>query len=215
MSLSLTNITPATENIEILSKRSQRILENIRAESENTLQVKWNTVTQTPELLTGNLTKPSAHSPGWITYRYLEKIKRLYGLKHVESDLKITTIDKSTSSTKIFLQRQLFRNPVCGNQLVVELDQSGIVQRINGTIHTGLEEKRLGRPMYPAISVEDAKRIASTYDASLKKIKPINEVYCYLPTRDGIPLVHVLTYKKDGHAVPIMIHSITGRVIEK
>ena len=42
MSLSLTNLMPDVENIEI-SKRSQRLLESIRAESENTLQVKWNT----------------------------------------------------------------------------------------------------------------------------------------------------------------------------
>ncbi|MCY9692264.1 hypothetical protein [Paenibacillus alginolyticus] len=214
MSLSLTNQMPDVENIGI-SKRSQRLLESIRTESENTLQVKWNTVTQTPELLSGNLTKPSAHSPGWITYRYLEKIKKLYGLKHVESDLKISTIDKYNTFTKVVLQRQLFKNSVCGDQLVVQLDRSGVVQRINGTIHAGLEEKRLGRPMYPAVSVEDAKQIALTYDTSLKTSKPINEVSCYLPSRNGIPLVRVLTYEKDGRAVPITIHSMTGRVIEK
>ncbi|WP_157276760.1 hypothetical protein [Paenibacillus sp. Soil766] len=205
---------PAAENMEI-PKHSQRILESIRAESENTLQVKWNSVTQTPELLTGNLTKPSEHSPGWITFRYLEKIKRLYDLKHLDHDLKIISIDKSTTSTIVTMQRQLYKNPVCGDQMIVELDKSGVVQRINGTIHAGLEEKRQRRPMYPAVSVEDAKRIALKYDASLKTSTPINEVSCYHPTRDGIPLVHVLTYEKDGRAVPITIHSMTGRVIEK
>lgn len=213
MSLSLPNLVPVAENIEI-SKSSQRLLESLRIESENTLQLKWNALTQTPELLSGNLTKPSAHSPEWITYRYLEKIKRLYGLKHVESDLKVSSLDKSGYSTRVVLQRQLFRNPVCGDQLVVELNSSGVVQRINGTIHAGLEEKRLGRPMYPAVSIEDAKQIALTYNTSLKTSKPINEISCYLPTRNGIPLVLVLTYEKDGEPVSIMIHSMTGRIIE-
>ncbi|MNQ67165.1 hypothetical protein D3C85_816750 [compost metagenome] len=214
MSVSLSNLFPITQDIEI-SKQSQRILESIRSESDNTLQIKWNTVTRTPELLTGNLTKPSAHSPGWIANRYLEKIKPLYGLKHVESDLKISTIEKSTTFTKVILQRQLFRNPVCGDQLVVELDESGVVRRIHGTIHANLKEKRLSRPMYPAVSIEEAKRIAITHDASLRTSKPIHEVSCYLPNRSGVPLVHVLTYEIEGRTVPITIHSLTGRVIEK
>ncbi|NOU69431.1 hypothetical protein GC096_36045 [Paenibacillus sp. LMG 31461] len=213
LSISLPNLMPAAENIEI-SQRSQRILESIRAESENTLQVKWNPVTQTPELLDGNLTKPSAHSPGWITFRYLEKIKRLYDLKQLDQDLKIISIDKSATSTKVTMQRQLYKNPVCGDQMIVELDRSGVVQRINGTIHAGLEEQRLGRPMYPAISLEDAKQKANIHDATLKTTNPIHEVSCYLPTRKGIPLVHVLTYEKGGRQVSIRIHSMTGRIIE-
>lgn len=211
--VSFSSFIPTTENTEI-SKRSQKIVQNIRAESENTLEVKWNTLTQTPELLSGKLTKPSAHSPGWITYRYLDKIKPLYGLKHVDKDLKMMMIDKSTTSTKVVLQRQLFKNSVCGNQLIVELDSSGVVKRINGTLHTGLEEKRLGRPMYPAVSVEEAKRIALTYDGSLKENKSVNVESCYLPTREGVPLVHVLTYEREGRPVSIMIHSLTGRVIK-
>ncbi|MDQ0903499.1 hypothetical protein [Paenibacillus sp. V4I7] len=211
--VSFSSLIPMTENTEI-SKRSQRVLQNIRAESENTLQVKWNTVTQTPELLSGNLTKPSAHSPGWITYNYLDKIKTMYGLKHVNKDLKIISVDKGTTSIKVVLQRQLFKNSVCGNQLIVELDSSGVVKRINGILHADLEEKRLGRPMYPAVSVEEAKRIALTYDDSLKESKSVNVESCYLPTREGVPLVHVLTYEREGRQVSIMIHSLTGRVVE-
>ncbi|OAS23082.1 hypothetical protein [Paenibacillus oryzisoli] len=213
LSLFFTNLMPDAEIIGI-SKRSQNILESIRAESGNTLQVKWNSVTQTPELLSGNLTKPSKHSPGWITFRYLEKIKRLYDLKQVDHDLKIISIDKSATSTKVTLQRQLYKNPVCGDQMTVEVDKLGVLQRINGTIHAGLEEQRLGRPMYPAISLEDAKRKAILHDATLKTTNGIHEVSCYLPTRKGIPLVHVLTYEKEGGSVSIMIHSMTGRIIE-
>ncbi|MGO4496211.1 hypothetical protein AB4114_09880 [Paenibacillus sp. 2RAB27] len=123
-------------------------------------------------------------------------------------------IDQGTASTKVTLQRKLFKHTVCGDQLVVELDQTGVVQRISGTVHPGLEEKRLGRPMYPAVSVEDAKRTAVAYDTSLMPFKPISEVSCYLPSRNGIPLVHKLTYEKDGQLITIMIHSMTGRIIQ-
>lgn len=214
MLLSFSSLIPVTENTEI-SKRAQKILQNIRLDSENTLQVEWNTGTQTPEKLSGKLTRPSAHSPGWITYSYLDKIKTLYGLKNVQRDLKITKIDKSAASIHVVLQRQLFQKPVCGNQLFVELDHSGVVQRIESTLHTGLEEKRLGRPMYPAVSVEDAKRAALTYDAAVKESKTLSVASCYLPTREGVPLVHVISYEKYGHPVSIMIHSLTGKVIKE
>ena len=57
--------------------------------------------------------------------------------------------------------------------------------------------------MYPAISIEGAKQKAISYDATLKTTNPIHEVSCYLPTRKGIPLVHVLTYEKDGVQYPL------------
>ncbi|MBD0384699.1 hypothetical protein [Paenibacillus sedimenti] len=211
--LSFSSLIPISQKAEI-STRSQKVLQNIDTESENTLQVKWNTVTQTPELLSGKLTKPSAHSPQWITYNYLEKIKTLYGLKHVNKDLKIMTIDKNATSIKVVLQRQLFKNSVCGNQLLVELDYSGVVQRIYGTLHTDLEEKRLGRPMYPAVSAQKAKRIALNYDKLLEESNSITIESCYMPNREGVPLIHVLTYEREGRPVSIKIHSLTGRIIE-
>jgi len=211
--LSFSSLVPVAENIEI-SKQSKKLLQMIRLESGNTLTVKWNTVTQTPELLSGKLTKPSTHSPGWIAYAYLHKIKLLYGLNRVHEDLKILNIDKTDSLIRVYMQRQLFKKPVCGNQLLVELDHSGVIQRIEGTIHSGLEEKRLGRAMYAAVTPEKAKEIAFAYDESIRANKSLSVESCYLPTREGIPLVYVVTYEKEGRPVSIKIHSLTGRVIE-
>lgn len=115
-------------------------------------------------------------------------------------------IYKNASSIMVDLQRQLLQKSVCGDQLFVELDQSGIVQRIEGTVHTGLEEKRLGR---------GCERVVLTYDDSVKKSKSVNIESCYLPTRVGIPLVHVITYEKEGQLVSVMIHSLTGKVISE
>jgi hypothetical protein len=77
----------------------------------------------------------------------------------VNEDLKIMHIDKSDGMTfKVYFQRQLFEKPVCGNQLLVVLDLSGLIQRIEGTLHSGLEKKRLGRPMYAAVTQDEAKK---------------------------------------------------------
>jgi Zn-dependent metalloprotease len=203
--------TPA-ESAE-LPKAAQPILLKLHKESGNTLTVKWDQQTRTPALLAGQLTPASRHSPGWIAYSFLENVKPLYGLKNVHKDMKITAIDSSGGSTKVYMQRQLFSKPVCGDELLVELDRSGAIQRVAGSIHTGLEQQRLGRPMYPAVSREQARRIATAYDEALAG-RTLSIEPCYLPAREGVPLVYTITYEKDRRPVTLKIHSLTGRVIE-
>lgn len=184
------------------------------AESGNTLELKWNELTQTPAVIEGNLTKPSLHTPGWIAYGYLEKIKILYDLNRVKEDLAIFAVETSDNGARVYFQRQLFKKPVCGNQLVVEIDPSGVIHRIEGVLHAGLKQKRLGRPMYAAVTPKEAGDILLSHDASLQKDHIVNIESCYLPTRNGIPLVHVVTYKKENRPVSVKVHSLTGRLIE-
>jgi hypothetical protein len=81
-------------------------------------------------------------------------------------------------------------------------------------MHAGLEQKRLGRPMYAAITIEEAKQAALAFDQTLKESDVISSDSCYLPTREGIPLVHKITFEKEKHPVSVKIHSMTGRIIE-
>ncbi|MBA2939787.1 hypothetical protein HZF08_15850 [Paenibacillus sp. CGMCC 1.16610] len=211
--LSLSILAPDHESPS-LSKKSLELIDKIRLESEDSLSIKWSTQTQTPELLSGNLTKPSQHSPGWISYKYLDEIKILYGLRRVKEDLRIVSVEPSNTSTKVYLQRMLFNRPVCGDQLLVEIDRSGIVKRVEGSLHTDLEQKRLRRPMYAAITIEEAKQVALAFDQSLKETDVISSDSCYLPTREGIPLVHKITFEKEKRPVSFKVHSMTGRIIE-
>lgn len=211
--LSLSILVPDLESPSI-SKKSSELLEKIRMQSDYSLSLKWNPQTQTPALLSGNLTIPSQHSPGWIAYEYLDKIKMLYGLKRVEEDLSIVSVELANTSTSVYMQRMLFNRPVCGEQLLVELDRSGVIKRIEGTLHPDLEQKRLRRPMYAAITIEEAKQVALSFDQTLKESDLISSDTCYLPTREGIPLVHRITFEKEKSPVSYNVHSMSGRIIE-
>ncbi|RTE11474.1 PepSY domain-containing protein [Paenibacillus whitsoniae] len=196
------------------SKRTQSLVDKLRKESQNSLSVRWSEVTQTPELIEGNLTKPSRHSPEWITYEYFERIKLLYDLKNVKEDLRILSVVPDHNGTRLYLQRLLYGKPVCGEQLVVEIDSRGVLQRIEGALHAGLEMKRLRRPMYAAVTLEEAKRAALAYDSSLKGSAVLRMDSCYLPDRTGVPLVHKITFEKENRTVAVTVHSMTGQVIE-
>lgn len=196
------------------SKKIQTLLDKLRKESQNSVSVRWSAVTLTPELIEGNLTKPSRHSPGWITYEYFEKIKLLYDLKNVKEDLRILAVVPDLNGTTLYLQRLLYGKPVCGEQIAVEIDSRGVIQRIEGALHTGLEMKRLRRPMYAAVTLEEAKRAALAYDSSLKGSAVLGMDSCYLPDRNGVPLVHKITFEKENRPVAVTVHSMTGKVIE-
>ncbi|MFC0211833.1 hypothetical protein ACFFK0_05075 [Paenibacillus chartarius] len=210
---SLLNNAPFLENPQY-PKQSAKVLQRMYEQSEGTLTMEWDETVQSPKLLAGKLTEPSAHSPGWISYAYLDSIKTLYGLKRVKDDLKIVSIEQSDDVLKVYLQRQLYNKPVCGNLLTIDLDRSGSIRRIEGSLDTGLEKQRLGRPMYPAVTKDEAMKIALSSDHSLQGSKTIHIDQCYLPSRTGVPLVYVVNYERDGLPASLMIHSITGRIIK-
>lgn len=69
--------------------------------------------------------------------------------------------------------------------------------------------------VHAAITIEEAKQVALSFDQSLKENDIINSDSCYLPTREGIPLVHRITFEKEEKfPVSYNIHSMTGRIIE-
>ncbi|TDF97986.1 hypothetical protein [Paenibacillus piri] len=211
--ISCSNLLPGSETEN--SKKHRSLLHQLNVDSGSTLNVQWNAATNTPELMTGRLTSPTKHSPGWISYAFLNKVKSLYGLKRVNEDMKIINIDNNDDPTyfKVYLQRLLFQKPVCGEQLVITIDRSGVVLRVEGSLHSDLEKKRLGRPMYPAVTQEKAIKIASTY-VSLHSWKLASVQSCYLPAREGVPLIHMVTFNQMNDSITLKIHSLTGRLVE-
>jgi Zn-dependent metalloprotease len=197
-------------------KPAKRAVARLQTESGGTLTIEWNKAAATPGLITGYLTKPSNHSPQWISIEFLKQIKALYGLKRVDEQMSVIRIlHDRPDRTKVILQRQLYGEPVCGNELTVELDKSGVIVRVDGTIYAELEKKRLNRPMYPAITRDEAAAEASRYVDGRYPAEAARVQACYLPSREGVPLIYVISFdseRKDGTS--IQIHSLTGRVIE-
>jgi hypothetical protein len=96
------------------------------------------------------------------------------------------------------------------------MDKSGVIRRVEGTIHADLEKRRLNRPMYPAISVHEAASVASRHMNRLLPTEATDVQACYLPEREGVPLIYVVTFdpkQADTPSLPIKVHSLTGRVI--
>lgn len=219
--LALTWMHPTIEDVLAHTERlkpARRAMEQMNAESGGTLHIEWNAATKTPALLSGQLTKPSNHTPEWIAFEFLKKVKLVYGLKRVNENMKVTYVERERSDkTLVMMQRQLYGKPVCGDELIVEMDKSGVIRRVEGTIHADLEQKRLNRPMYPAISGDEAAAAASRYVDGLHRAEDANVQACYLPNREGVPLIYVVSFSRTENGGPaslIRIHSLTGRVIE-
>ncbi|TMV46814.1 hypothetical protein FE783_24550 [Paenibacillus mesophilus] len=217
----LTWMHPALEDVLAHTdplKPARKVMEQIDAASGGTMRVEWNEKTKTPAIWSGQLTKPSNHTPEWISFEFLKKVKSVYGLKRVDENMKVTYVDRDRSDkTIVVMQRQLYGKPVCGDGLIVEMDKSGVIRRVEGTVHAGLEQKRLNRPMYPAVSGDEAAAVASRYVHGLYRAEEATVHACYLPNREGVPLIYVVSFNRTADGGPaslIRVHSLTGRVIE-
>lgn len=183
--------------------------------SGGTLEYKWNTDTNTPFKLTGKLSLPSKHSPGWIANEFLHKWRALYGLQNPKRDMKVVEVEQLHDRSIVHLQHLLFRIPVWEDWLIIEIDNDGVIQQIEGTIHPNLEKKLFNRPMHPAISMKQAIEKAKARIQGELANEPQVENY-YLSTRLGTPLIYVvkLQYRLPDRTTTTFIHSLTGRIIE-
>jgi Zn-dependent metalloprotease len=200
-----------------ISRAAKQAVERLEKIGGRAVEVDWNKETGTPGKLEGALTKPSKHSHEWIAYGFLEQVKGAYGLKRVREDVAVLDVDGSEPElVRVVMQRQLYGKPVCGDILTVEIDRAGVIVRAAGRFHAGLEEKRLNRPMYPSVTAKQAAVAASQYAGQALSDGAAEVQACYLPTREGIPLVYAVTLKDaSGNQESVMVHSMTGRVIGK
>jgi len=200
-----------------LGDSSRAVIEGLRKDSGYALEMSWNSETGTPALLAGPLSKPSKHAPSWIAYSFLTRTGPLYGLKRPSEEVKLVSTEKQESgAVKLRIQRMLFGRPVCGDELTMVIDSSGVVNVVKGTFHAGLEAKRLNRPMIPLVDAAKAAEIATRMMEEQGTAGGQAEVQaCYKPDGEEVPLVYSVTVK-DAADSPhrVIIHSMTGRIIE-
>lgn len=205
---------------EDLTGAAKRVLQRLERESGDTFTIHWNQNTNTPSLLEGQLSKPSKHTPQWIAFEFLDKTKALYGLKNPRRDMQVTEVSRSSDNMlQVRLQRFLYKTPVWKDELVIQINKQGIIQRVMGRIYPNLEEKTFNRSMHAVYSKKKAITIALSFaNADREKLEePVADMY-YLPSRAGTPLIYVVNFKSrgsDNEYQKVFIHSLTGRVIEQ
>jgi len=169
--------------------------------------------TPSPEIAwSGSLSAPSAHTPEWIGYRFLESRKREFGLRNPRADMKVTgTARLPDGGTRIVYQRYIFRTPVWGDSLSIDIDRHGVIRRVTGRIHANLLADIFHRPKPPVLSAYRAAAKASEWLKSMKIAAAIGSVSaCYLPDRPGVPLVYLVSLEGGRR---LFVHAQTGRVI--
>lgn len=180
--------------------------------------ISWNENAGTPSLITGVLSKPSKHSPGWIAYEFVSANKKLYGLRNPRQDLVITRTTKSDSGDAIVeFKRFLFDTPVWGDVLAIAIDSSGIVKRAEGIIHPNLEKRLFHRAHHAAVSPKQALSIAMKQALpAVCTLKPEPEIQTYYyPLQASVPLIYAVnlcTNDPLDHSYTL-IHSLSGRII--
>lgn len=199
---------------EIPSKAATA-LKQLDKYSGGTLETKWNPTINTPTTLTGALTPPSKHTPEWIALEFLTRWKAIYGLQNPKRDLKVDAVERFDDRIAVHLRHHLFQTPVWEDKLVVVLNNVGVIEKIEGTIHPQLEKRLFNRPMHPAISKKQALNKAIERNQGELSIEPQVEIY-YLAARPGTPLVYVVTLesRKSDTKTTTIIHALSGRIIE-
>ncbi|MEK0317250.1 hypothetical protein [Cohnella sp. 56] len=207
----------------VVDKDQNAVLRRLSAESGGRLEVRWHAETGTPSLLLGKLSPPSAHSPAWIAGEFVTKTRRLYGIRNPHSHLKIVHVEKlpEESAYRVHLQHYLYKTPVWGDELRIEIGGNGVVERVEGRIYPDLAKAISNRPRRATVSQAEAIRIAAAAAAGAAgpgagdaPLDTAQALPYYLPSRTGIPLVYAVTlYPPDQPPVSVMVHALTGRTI--
>ncbi|MCC3374391.1 hypothetical protein [Cohnella sp. REN36] len=215
VSLALLLTPAAVAAAESIPQDARAALKRLERISGAPVKLRWNEETGTPALVAGELSGPSNHSPSWIAYTYFERTKRLYGLRQPRQDLVVTGFRVEDGVSHIRLERLVYRTPVWGDGVELEIGPKGVLQRVEGVIHPGLERKLFYRAQHPAIGERQAaeQAAAATGEAPADLGRP--KLY-YLADRPGTPLVYAVPYgvRADGSAEGhVLVHALTGRAI--
>jgi len=185
-------------------------------ESGSTLEMEWNESTQTPAVLAGMLTKPSDHTPEWIAVSFVQRNKKLYGLRYPEQDMRIVDVVKNPDATAVVrFQLVLYDTPVWGDGLTVFVNEEGVIRRVEGRMHYDLRKATFHRDKQAVISEQKAVAAAKASlpnDGSSVRATAVSSYY--LPTRPGCPLIYVVTLRYiDEREERVMIHASFNKVI--
>ncbi|MFC4812818.1 hypothetical protein [Paenibacillus sp. GCM10023250] len=193
-------------------------LKRLEAESGHKLEIHWDVTTQTPSLITGALSKPSRHTPAWIALEFVNKHRGLYGIQSPHSVMQVVEISGQRASVnRVRVQHMLYKTPVWGDELRIDIDENGVIQRVEGRIHPNLAKATFNRPHHAAISQEKAIRVAAaSLDQQHIRLDQADVQPYYLPSRAGIPLVFSVTFQSSSQTpMRVMVHALTGKVISQ
>lgn len=186
------------------------------SEAGGTFEVRWDETTHTPALLAGILSKPSKHTPAWIALEFVNKTKRLYGVKSPHSSMRVAKISEvQNAGVQVRLVHLLYGTPVWGDELRIDIDRDGIVRRVEGRIYPNLAKATFNRPRHAAVNQAEAVRVAAAGTGIASTFVDATEVESfYLPTRAGIPLVYFVTFQSNRQKpIYVMVHALTGKII--
>jgi len=197
--------------------RGESELQRLEKASGGTLEVLWNKRTHTPMLLTGALTRPSAHAPEWVAREFLKQVKSTYGMRDPDRTMRIASIERTNGKVRVTFQQLLFDTPVWGDWLIVDVDQAGVVRRVEGVIHPNLARKLFNRPKEAAVSAQEAAQLAIRSVRGSEAAEEPDVRSYYLPTKPGTPLIYVVQakYGEPERVVTTIVHALTGRIIEQ
>lgn len=205
---------------EEVPKDAKRALHRLKKESGDTLTVHWDPKANTPSLLAGNLSKPSEHSPQWIAYEFLNQNKAVYGLSNARTDMKATEVNRLSDDTiQVRLQHLLYKTPVWNDGLVVQMNERGVVLRVEGRIYRDLKKRTLNRPMHPSFSETKAVELAlAASNMDKAKLGGFSVEMYYHPSIPGTPLIYAVNLRSADPDEPkqqILIHALSKRIIEQ
>ncbi|MFC4098168.1 hypothetical protein [Paenibacillus xanthanilyticus] len=167
----------------------------------------------------GALSKPSAHTPTWIAYTYLDQMRKPYGLRQPKKEMIVRRIARhETGGYTVHMEQQLHGRPVFGGELALRIDAEGVIRRVEGTVYPQLASRVFKK--FPALSVRRAeqKARASYKGAGQLRAQPVTSLY-YLPARAGVPLVYDFTFQVEGAAdsqaiYRAQVHAVMGHVLK-
>jgi len=200
-------------------RKAEAALRELERRSGGSLEVRWHAGTNTPAELKGALTRPSAHTPEWIAYEFLESVKPLYGLSRPRAQLQVTDVIRSSGgAAEVRLRRMLYGLPVWGDGLTVRIDARGVVREVRGRMRPHLERETFRLRKHAKVTEREA--LAAALDAAAKRGLVYDAVVvesCYLPTEPGTPLVYAVRFRRESagaETAVVFVHALTGRLIE-
>lgn len=179
-----------------------------------------NPLNETFSVTEGALSKPSSHTPAWIAYEYLDRMRSHYGLRRPRKEMSIRQMHRQKDGSYcVHMQQMLHGTPVYGGELTLDLNADGVVRKAEGTVYPRLSERVY--KAFPTLTFKRAEqRARRAYNGTGQlRAQPASSLY-YLPTRPGVPLVYDFTFQiegaSDGSTVyRARVHAVMGHVLQK
>lgn len=193
---------------------AEAALRSLRNAAGDNLRIEWHSDLGTPSVMAGRLTPPSRHTPEWLARAFLNRYKALYGIRDANRELDVARVATHAEGATVYVRHLLYRTPVWEDGLAVDIDGTGVIRSVSGTMHPELERKSSFRAMHPAYSAREAVGQAVAAAGGRLAEAPSATRY-YMASRAGTPLVYEvrLRFADSDRADTLLVHALTGKVI--